>query len=193
MNKLKALILFKWEDDTFNIHNLDVDQVISEVNTAIIAGHNFQIGEYRYDSVIMTSIGNPYLKDTELQRIINEIIGMKEYLANIITEEHLNKVINYMSLMMRGDLIKIIFQSGIKSNESMVRNAICNGRIDMAEVMIEEGAPLPKRMTLFDLDRRLNWEPDRIRFLIKHAVDISFTDKEKIALNLLYPFFKKIS
>lgn len=193
MNHLKSLILFRWEDETFNIHNLDIDQVISDVNTAILAGHNLQIGEYRYDSIIMTAIGNPYLKADDFQRIIDEIIGMKEYLKSSITEEHLNKIVNYMSLTARGDLVRIIFGSGINPNESMVRNAICNGRIAMAEIMIDEGAPLPKRITLFDLDRRLNWEPDRIRFLIDHNINISFTDKEKIALNLLYPYFKKIS
>lgn len=192
MKYSKAVTLFSWEDDGFDKSQMTKELVIKEVNAARLAGHNLCIGEYRYDKIITSLINYSYVSDTDLKDIIENCDGLKEYLEDGIYISHLHKIINYCVLLLRNDLLKVILRSGIRFDSGMIKEALSSGRVDSARIMVEEGVPLPDKISLFDISHQYAWEPDRVQFIVDNKIRIVLSDKERISINLLFPYIKNI-
>lgn len=184
----KAVTLFTWEKDDFDSKTLTKEMIINEVNNARLAGHNLKIGEYRYDKIITKIINNTYISNKDLEDIISNCDGMKLYLQRDISNIHLNKIISYCILLIRHDLLRVILHSGIKLDSSMIKQALSAGKVEAAEIMRNEGVPLPTSIPLFEISHQFAWEPDRVRFIVDNNIKIVLSDKERISLEILFPY-----
>lgn len=94
----------------------------------------------------------------------------------------------YCFLTDRNDILRYLIDAGfkIKVEGNIIRQAVYMGKLDAAKILVEYKYPVPDTLSIFQISSQINWEPDRITFLVDHGCKIKLSKKEAKSISIIY-------
>lgn len=73
----------------------------------------------------------------------------------------------------------------LKTNGNPVRDAVYANRLGLADLLIQKGFKPVDKINMFQIANMINWDPNRLRYLLANKCTIEASDKETETLKLI--------
>lgn len=73
----------------------------------------------------------------------------------------------------------------LKTNGNPVRDAVYANRLGLADLLIQKGFKPVDKISMFQIANMINWDPNRLRYLLANKCTIEASDKETETLKLI--------
>lgn len=73
----------------------------------------------------------------------------------------------------------------LKTNGNPVRDAVYTNRLGLADLLIQKGFKPVDKINMFQIANMINWDPNRLRYLLANKCTIEASDKETETLKLI--------